>query len=73
MLNVAKKAPPPEQTPEPEAGKFLLRPPDPALLKAIKAYSKRERRSMNMAIVMLLEQALAAHGLWPWKPPIDQD
>lgn len=54
--------PVPKQTP--------FRPDDPRLLKAIDEYARSVRRSRNMAMVLLLEQALAAHQLWP--PSEDQ-
>jgi hypothetical protein len=40
---------------------------DDRLVEALEAYAARIRRSRNMAIVLLLEEALKAHDLWP--PP----
>ena len=44
-----------------------FRPEDPALLGAIDAYAASIRRSSNMTMTLLLEEALRAHGFWP--PP----
>lgn len=42
---------------------------DEQLVAAIETYADRTRRSRNMAIVLLLEEALARHGLWPPRLP----
>src|SRR5262245_38188185 len=44
-----------------------FRADDPRLVEALEAYAKKVRRSRNMAIILLLETALKAEGLWP--PP----
>jgi hypothetical protein len=38
---------------------------DEQLVAALDNYAKSVRRSRNMAIVILLEEALALHGFWP--------
>jgi hypothetical protein len=40
---------------------------DVRLVEALDACADRERRSRNMTIILLLEEALTARGLWP--PP----
>jgi hypothetical protein len=44
-----------------------FRPEDNRLFDALDAYAKRIRRSRNMAINLLLEEAMEREGLWP--PP----
>jgi hypothetical protein len=41
------------------------------LQKALEAHSSKWRRSMQMTITILLEQALKVEGLWP--PPTDKN
>jgi hypothetical protein len=38
---------------------------DERLIAALEVYAQRTRRSRNMTIVLLLEEALTRHGLWP--------
>jgi hypothetical protein len=44
-----------------------LRLPDSRLVDALDEYAEQIRRSRNMAIVLLLEEAMKTAGLWP--PP----
>jgi hypothetical protein len=44
-----------------------FRPEDKRLLLALDIYAKRIRRSRNMAMNLLLEEAMQREGLWP--PP----
>jgi hypothetical protein len=44
---------------------------DPALIEAIEEEAKETRRSRNMTINMLLEEALQLRGRWPRKPKKD--
>lgn len=41
---------------------------DPRLVEAIEKYAEDSRRSRNMTIVVLIEQALTALNRWPPKP-----
>jgi hypothetical protein len=43
-----------------------VRPPDP-MRRVITELARGERRSLSQTILFLLEEALAARGLWP--PP----
>jgi hypothetical protein len=63
MTKPRKIEPPPEPLP------FSLRFPDRRLAEAVDRWRKqnRARPSRNTAIIMLLEDAMAAAGLWP--PP----
>ena len=63
--NKAKHVPPLP----PEPGTFLLRVEDRRMLDALGSLAKRQRRSGNMALQVLLEDALKEAGLWP--PPTD--
>lgn len=38
---------------------------DPQLIEALDAYAAGQRRSRNMAIVLLLEEGLERAGFWP--------
>jgi hypothetical protein len=38
---------------------------DPRLVEALDRYADSTRRSRNMAIIVLLEQALTEAGFWP--------
>jgi hypothetical protein len=49
-------------------GKVLFRADDARLIEALDAYADSVRRSRNMAINILLEEALASHGFWPPQP-----
>lgn len=69
MVLVAEKRLSPS-SPLPEEGQTPLRVPDVRLLEALDVYAKRVKRSRNMAIVFLLEQAMTAEQLWP-PPPAD--
>lgn len=64
MLLMAKKRN--QQPNDPHKGTQVnLRVIDPRLLRALDAYRHRVRRSRNMAINLLLEQALTQEGFWP--------
>lgn len=65
MLTMPKKKPHPE--PEPQSATTPFRPPDARLIVQLDEYARRIRRSRNMAMVILLEEALGREGLWP--PP----
>lgn len=43
---------------------------DPRLVAALDKYADRTRRSRNMAIIVLLEDALRAENLWPPVDPV---
>jgi hypothetical protein len=57
--------PPVEAVPEKRATATPFRPEDPRLLDALEVYAARIRRSRNMAINLLLEDAMTKEGLWP--------
>ncbi len=64
------KDPKPEELPveavaEKKATSTPFRPDDPRLLDVLDVYAKRIRRSRNMAINLLLEEAMQREGLWP--------
>jgi hypothetical protein len=67
MLSMAKKRPIKAEQPKPEQAQTPFRC-DPALMDAIDAYAQDNRRSRNLAMVILLEQALKAVGYWPPPP-----
>lgn len=72
MPGVAKKStrPPDQQQDGAEAApKHLLRFDDPRLFAAVNAWAKENRRSRNLAILILLEQALKEGGFWPPEGP----
>jgi hypothetical protein len=48
---------------------FPLRLPDSRLADALDEHARRSKRSRNMAIVVILEEAMRSAGLWP---PNDQ-
>jgi hypothetical protein len=81
MPDMAKKktskAPPPAAVPKPDAhqgAQIPFRVADERLVEALDAFAKSERRSRNMAIIILLEEALKARGFWPWPvSPTDPD
>jgi hypothetical protein len=62
-----KKEPNVQATQERKAASTPFRPEDPRLLDALDVYAKRIRRSRNMAINLLLEEAMEREKLWP--PP----
>ncbi len=66
MAAMAKKKPKTDQ-PTPEPGRTPLRVDDKRLFDSLDAYARRLRRSRNMAIQLLLEEAMTREGLWP--PP----
>jgi len=77
MLSMAKKKPNPEPKKQ-EADRHLspqipFRPDDPRLVDALNRYADQIRRSRNMAIVLLLEEALEEKGLWPPKEESNED
>ena len=64
MLTMSKKKPttePQEQPPD----SILIRLPDPRLAAVLEEYATQTRRSRNLAIVVLLEDAMKEAGLWP--------
>lgn len=68
MSTMSKKAPPPpleDHSHEPEDVRILLRVPDKTLVAAIDEYARRLRRSRNMALILLLEEAMRRENLWP--------
>lgn len=69
MPLVAKKKSIPERTsdaaPELPPDSILVRLPDPSLALVLEEYARRTRRSRNLAIVVLLEDAMRQAGLWP--------
>jgi hypothetical protein len=71
MIDVAKKkpAPVPPPNPSPEPGSFLLRVPDDRLLDALEQFAAKMRRSQNVSLLIILEEAMTAAGLWPPTPP----
>ncbi len=70
MFTMARKKksvePEPEQEPERKV-QTPFRPDDARLLDALDAFAHDTRRSRNMAMVVLIEEALKAAGYWP--PP----
>jgi hypothetical protein len=54
-----------ESPPEADVTSVLFRAEHPQLVRAIDAYAKANRRSRNMAMNLLLEEALTSHDLWP--------
>ena len=69
MLAVSKKKstngqqPKPSQEQPPDS--ILIRLPDPRLAAVLEEYAQLTRRSRNLAIVVLLEDAMKEAGLWP--------
>ena len=61
MTTAEKEAP--ETLHRPTA--FLLRVADGRVLEALARYASASRRSQNMALVVILEEALREAGLWP--------
>jgi hypothetical protein len=57
----------PLMTEKKKDGKVLFRADNPRLIDALDTYADSVRRSRNMAINILLEEALTKHGFWP--PP----
>jgi hypothetical protein len=49
----------------PAPATFPLRLPDGRLADALDEHARRSKRSRNMAIVVILEDAMRAEGLWP--------
>jgi hypothetical protein len=66
MVSVAKKRLPPTPPGEEETAQAPFRA-ERRLFDALDAYARSIRRSRNMAMVLLLEEALRRHGFW--KPP----
>lgn len=56
-----------ESSKEPVPGRTPLRVDDARLLDALDTFAKRQRRSRNMALQIILEEKMEAEGLWP--PP----
>ncbi len=68
----SKSGTPKSETPKGDAHKGTqvpFRVDDLRLVEALDAYAESERRSRNMAIIILLEDALKAVGFWPWPRP----
>jgi hypothetical protein len=65
---MAKKKDQPPEPPE-EAIRILLRVFDERLIEAIDSQATLDRRSRNLMMLILLEEALAARGVWPPPPP----
>jgi hypothetical protein len=49
----------------PKVAQVPFRVDDPRLVEALDRYADSTRRSRNMAIIVLLEQALTVAGFWP--------
>jgi hypothetical protein len=47
---------------------ILLRGLDPSLVAALDAYAERNRRSRNVSVIILLEEAMRKQGLWGTQP-----
>ncbi len=67
MNDMAKKKPKPDAVEE-KAPQTPFRPDDKRLMDAIDAFAHETRRSRNMAMVILIEDALKALGRWPPPP-----
>lgn len=65
MLAVPKKKPADEPDPKPVQVPFRV--DDPRLVEALDRNAKRNRRSRNMTILVLLERGLTEDGDWPPK------
>jgi hypothetical protein len=48
---------------------ILLRGLEPSLVEALDQHAQRTRRSRNVAIILLLEEAMQKQGLW--SPQVD--
>jgi hypothetical protein len=56
---------------EAESINILLRGLDPSLVEALDQHAKRNRRSRNVSIILLLEEAMQKQGLWKPSPDVD--
>ncbi len=68
MPFVSRKKPPSDPLNEPAEmppDSLLVRLPDSRLAVVLDEYARRTRRSRNLAIVVLLEEAMQREGLWP--------
>jgi hypothetical protein len=54
---------------DPHAGYLLPARVSKELYDVLRAYAREQRRSVSQVVVMLLEEALAAEGLWPPAAP----
>jgi cytochrome c553 len=54
-----------EGTPDRHKYPVLSARPTAEMRRVLQAYAKRERRSVSQVVLLLLERALAAEGLWP--------
>ncbi len=63
MSVMAKKKPATEKTEE--VRQIIYRPDSQEIVDAIEGQAKKDRRSRNLMIQILLEEALRARGAWP--------
>ncbi len=64
-MNLMSKKKPKNAGGEEEVRQVIFRPETNDLVRAIDAEAKKDRRSRNLTIIILLEEALRARGVWP--------
>ena len=65
IADMGKKKDATSHADEPKWQQINLRIDDPRLLSAIDGWADKNRRSRNMAIILLLERMLTNEKMWP--------